>query len=166
MIQELLHHGLRACAQLGMQSLVEVDLQSLDVYRNRVLAFSRAMGEVECQVVNDGARWLQPEIEAEHLGVRKQRHNPAITGERCTVGVFFAQGLAPTPDDVPEALSIAPYPADLVGKASAFWKAEVGRLLAGGIFGCDLVEQIVRDQATFGAYRHVAHQALPPGSRT
>ena len=123
-------------------------------------------GEVECQVVYDDARRLQPEIEAEHLGVGKQRHNPAITGERCTVWVFFAQGLAPTPNDVPEALSITPYPTDLVGEASAFWKAEVGRLLAGYIFVCDLVEQIVRDQATFGAYRHVAHQALPPGSRT
>ena len=66
-VEEVLHHRLRAGPKLGMQAPVEIDLEAFNVNGYCIVPVSRAMGNRIAGIVDDCRRRLRMQIKAEHL---------------------------------------------------------------------------------------------------
>ena len=102
-----------------MEAAIEIDLQALDVNRNRIFPFAAAMGNGVCRIVYNYGGRLELQIKPQHIDIAEKRTYPT-SGNRSAIRVTVADGLPPALEVAPKTLGVGPNAADFVGEATAF----------------------------------------------
>src|ERR1700678_4108066 len=85
-VEKVLQHRLRTGTQLGMEAAIEIDLQSLDVDRNRIFPLAATVGNGVCRIIHDHGGRLELQIKPQHIDIAEKRNYPT-SGNRSAIRI-------------------------------------------------------------------------------